>query len=565
MLIAGTYILTPLRHSTSLVCTTLRTATECIESYPVFAPTSHPIPVLTPEVDEEMMLESPMLSQLRLPKALVTNESTSIFLIQENRCGIDGLRGDVVPGFQNIWLGDKGVWGLHGVHPVLGSTFTPVYPHVTPSSWAHALDSLRDTDDMVDDDETPPPQDRVPVVLVKGPKRSGKSSVARAALNRLLDTYERVAWLECDLGQGEFGAGGSVGLWVLDRPVFGAPFTHPRVPERAYFLGELNPSSCPDEYMAAIHALIGHYQYELQYPPALLTSGGRKTDSIPLVVNTQGWVKGLGEDLMRAIEGAAEPTHVFAFEMENGWNTSPVQVTSELPGPWDKPALAGATPPLFFTLEVAPSSPLQARYTAADMRSLTTIAYMHARLGTPTRWDFNAPLFAVRPYLVKLGGDGALQRAFLSGEGSDAISPADLPLALNGSLVALLEDSTAAEEDMYVSARVPPAVDDATFLGLALVRAVRPDPTDSHIELQLLTPLGSAELARANALVCNRALELPACGLLDWRERVPGGGVSEDGLAGYRWDDVPFFDASGTDAVGGDRRRFRRNIQRKGV
>lgn len=60
-----------------------------------------------------------------------------------------------------------------------------------------------------------------PVVLVKGQKRVGKSTLARCALNSLLGSYERVAWLESDLGQGEFGCGGVVGLYVLDKPVFG--------------------------------------------------------------------------------------------------------------------------------------------------------------------------------------------------------------------------------------------------------------------------------------------------------------------------------------------------------
>jgi polynucleotide 5'-hydroxyl-kinase GRC3/NOL9 len=59
------------------------------------------------------------------------------------------------------------------------------------------------------------------VALIKGPKRSGKSSFGRAAVNRLLENYEKVAWLECDLGQGEFGCGGVVGIWILERPVLG--------------------------------------------------------------------------------------------------------------------------------------------------------------------------------------------------------------------------------------------------------------------------------------------------------------------------------------------------------
>ena len=71
------------------------------------------------------------------------------------------------------------------------------------------------TEDDEDEDQTPP------VILVKGPKRSGKSTFARATLNNLLNRYEKVAWLECDLGQGEFSPGGVVGLWIIDAPILG--------------------------------------------------------------------------------------------------------------------------------------------------------------------------------------------------------------------------------------------------------------------------------------------------------------------------------------------------------
>lgn len=99
---------------------------------------------------------------------------------------------------------------------------TPVYAHVAPLSWVDALSSLAQAAPVDDDDEDDAPApERIPVVVVKGPKRSGKSSLARASLNRLLGDFERVAWLECDLGQGEFGPGGVVGLWLIDRPILG--------------------------------------------------------------------------------------------------------------------------------------------------------------------------------------------------------------------------------------------------------------------------------------------------------------------------------------------------------
>lgn len=564
--IVGTYSVTPLQGSLALLSTTIVPSAENT-SYPVFAPTSHPVPILARANDEES--ESDLLEVLDLPESFDLSPSQTVFLLQENRTGIEGLSGDVVPGFNSIWLSEEGAWGLRGVHPILDNFPVPVYPHVTPESWRHALASVvpNEADPEDSDDETPGPVSRPPVAIVKGPKRSGKSALARATLNKLLETYAQVAWLECDLGQGEFSCGGAVGLWVLDRPVLGPAFTHQCPPLRAHYLGELSPQSCPDEYMAAIHQLISYYHYEVQHPSTFLgeaAEGGRRGDAVPLVINTQGWVKGLGEELLRSIEAVAEPSHVFGFEAASedvlpGWTASPVHQSMDLPFcvPWES-VIARGPAPTVITVEPAPSSPLQARYSAADMRALATVAYLHSR---GDKWDFSVPVLGMRPWVTQLGGGGALRAAYLAGEGADAVLPADLPLALNGGLVGLIEVETPSEET-YVSARPQPSAEEATLLGVALVRAVR--VSEDSLALQLVTPLPAEMLQRATALVRNGALELPTCAMLDWRERVPGGGVSEDGLAGVRWDDVPFFDAAGVDAVGAGRRRVRRNIQRKG-
>lgn len=105
---------------------------------------------------------------------------------------------------------------------VVGSFANPVYPHQTPEAWSTALSQLVPPWSVPDQWSGQGSDGDSPVVaLVKGPKRSGKSTIARAALNTLLQGYARVAWLETDLGQGEFASGGVVGLWILENPVFG--------------------------------------------------------------------------------------------------------------------------------------------------------------------------------------------------------------------------------------------------------------------------------------------------------------------------------------------------------
>jgi len=361
----------------------------------------------------------------------------------------------------------------------------------------------------------------------------------------------------------------------------GPPFTHPKVPLRAHYLGTYTPLTCPDEYIAAIRHLLDHYKYELQYATSTADSSSlstRRNDVVPLVINTQGWVKGLGEDLLRSIESQAAPTHVFAFE-------HPVLPEEEAYGPtqsYSPPYNPGLLPPeqggsaepaRLFVLEPAPVSPLQARYTGADMRILSMISYLHGRRASDqSEWDLSVPLGAIPPVEVSVGKAGPIKQVFLIGEGADGVHPEDLELALNGSIVALGRNNVVAanaqngEDDVYVTGRPLPSHDDMNVFGLGLVRAIRrEDALDGpRYTLQVITPLGGDVLEKVNCIVKNGAIELPTCGLLDWR------GVGEKGEkvfgAVLEGGEVPFLEKGGMGGgVGWERKRVRRNLQRRNM
>ena len=345
----------------------------------------------------------------------------------------------------------------------------------------------------------------------------------------------------------------------------GPPFTHPRVPDRAHYLGTYTPITCPDEYIAALRHLINHYRYDIMY-----SSPSFSDVMVPLVINTQGWMKGLGEELLQAIETMAEPTHVFIFKDQTseeddfpeggGWTKTPPRGDHEMlyMNDFVPPRGPPAARVLHHVLESAPSSPLQARYTPTDLRILSMMSYLHADLGSST-WNFTLPLLALRPWQVELGS--AIKQIIMIGEGAETIREEDLPLALNGSLAALLESTEPprGSTSVYITARPYPAFDESNFLGLALVRGVK--SSSSRIELHLLTPLPPARLCQAKILVKNGSIELPLCGWLDRQSR----GGSDEGVAGKFWEDVPFMEAGGVEVVGGERRRFRRNLMRKGM
>ena len=103
-----------------------------------------------------------------------------------------------------------------------------------PPSWSSSLDnalprlprsliqpaSAHDDSDSDSDEEE---EDAFApfTALIKGPKRSGKSTFARSLVNGLLDRYRYVAVLEADLGQGEWGIEGSVSLVVVEKAILG--------------------------------------------------------------------------------------------------------------------------------------------------------------------------------------------------------------------------------------------------------------------------------------------------------------------------------------------------------
>ncbi|KAK3612060.1 hypothetical protein CHS0354_021746 [Potamilus streckersoni] len=142
-----------------------------------------------------------------------------------------------------------------------------------------------------------------PVIVTCGGKNSGKSTLNRLLINSALQQVDRLCYLECDLGQTEFTPPGCVSLHVLTKPVFGPPFSHQKQAVSCCFHGDLSPSSDPDWYLRCIWQVLQCYQ--------------QMADCVPLIVNTMGWVKGLGLQLLLDILRMLQPTLVIQLDRQN--------------------------------------------------------------------------------------------------------------------------------------------------------------------------------------------------------------------------------------------------------
>jgi polynucleotide 5'-hydroxyl-kinase GRC3/NOL9 len=151
-------------------------------------------------------------------------------------------------------------------------------------------------------------------VVVCGAKHVGKSTCIRYAVNRLLShSVKTVALLDCDMGQPEMSPPGMLTLTLVDTPLLSPPHHHMVIGETsivakqhedAYFYGHTTSKADPSLFIQCISKLLQSYLQlvEERY--------GGDESHLPLVVNTDGWVKGMGFEVLTATLDAIGPNHV---------------------------------------------------------------------------------------------------------------------------------------------------------------------------------------------------------------------------------------------------------------
>ena len=156
-----------------------------------------------------------------------------------------------------------------------------------PQTWVDCLELFKETCSQVFSEGGSDSPLTPAILFVCGGKDVGKSTLGRWAVNTLLSEYESVAYLDCDIGQSEFNVSGMVALHILQDPVFGPPFMHIRKPHTSHFVGASSPKDDAMHYLSCIFQIFDTYMQRCM-------SGS----PLPLIVNTQGWVKGLGVPIL---------------------------------------------------------------------------------------------------------------------------------------------------------------------------------------------------------------------------------------------------------------------------
>ncbi|GAO46592.1 hypothetical protein G7K_0819-t1 [Saitoella complicata NRRL Y-17804] len=377
-----------------------------------------------------------------------------------------------------------------------------------------------------------------PVVVLCGPKAAGKSMLSRYLVNSLLNACDTAAYLDADPGQPEFTPAGLLSLQGLTKPIFGPPFVHNTGEElvKAHFLGATSPKDDPGHYLDCVANLVSVHSNA----PSIATA--------PLVINTPGWTKGTGLELLESVIGLSNATHVIflgdRFESE---------ITRIVP------SNVG-----LFTVETAHELVSQnSKMSAADNRTLGMISYFHSLGGS--KWDFSTSLVGWAPWVVDYTGpEAGVDALTVLG---DEIMPDEVGLAVNGTVVGvvlldaaegqgLTQAVVRAQDGLPVLPTGGAPLDPQTSqcVGLAIIRGI----DTAKQQLQLLTPIEPSILEDAvtnnqKVLLVRGQLELPVWLMLDG---------DKDGVAGQKWGEVPYLSVEENSSFG-KAWRPRRNVMRR--
>ncbi|GAA5964517.1 hypothetical protein JCM21900_000626 [Sporobolomyces salmonicolor] len=567
-----------------------------IATHSIFSPSSHPLP---PIAALPSAVSSDPTARLDLPNGSSLDLSlyAAVLLVTDHQTGIEGIE---------LPLKSGGLGCASGMFPApaarrstgnaeAGTTWRLIIEPVPALAlmrelepWSAALSSFAPLVSAVEENASSIDPGRL-VVMVEGPKRAGKSTFARTLMNRLLDRYEAVAYLDTDLGQPEFSVPGFLSLNVVRKPLLGPSFTHLAFPVSSHYFGSASPASDPSGYLAAISSLLSTYSLEVEYPlldepvpsfsrrrhhgaqAATLKSSGKIRERVPLVVNTQGWVKGLGADLLAKLKAESQPTHVCSFVMVDEEGAAQGYDGGAAYARGQADAEQGL-PYHLITLPSAPPTPLESKWTAADLRALSFVSYFHSvfipassspssapHSTFPVAWNFASPLLAQSPYVLDWTA-AAQQISSVHLLNDDDIAYELVLHALNGSIVALVEE-TPQTEDVVSTKRSPvpydplsprPSPCTSRAIGLALIRSISPASCSLHLLTPVPPPSGPVALVKG-------ALELPLPLMLDYGASEA---EREKGIAGVAWREVPFLSVE--EGEYGGRRRVRRNLMRRG-
>lgn len=144
-------------------------------------------------------------------------------------------------------------------------------------------------------------------IVVVGGKNTGKSTLAQYLINQYIAKFGKILLIDLDIGQPICAVSQTVSATILDEPIIGPGYLNVnRKQIKCLLFGDKSITNQPFKYIECVHHLIAfcHNQQE-------------QLSKIPWVINTLGYQKGFGTQLLTVILKIIQPTDVVQIQHSN--------------------------------------------------------------------------------------------------------------------------------------------------------------------------------------------------------------------------------------------------------
>ncbi len=334
-------------------------------------------------------------------------------------------------------------------------------------------------------------------------------------------------------------------FYFVVSPLLGPPFTHLMVPDDSIYLGTSNGSEVPFILCRAMQTLKSNYNSTCNN-----TKG-------PVVINTMGWMTGLGLELIITALQVFKPSHVLAFMapennediirkclMSNSFGSNGALSAEEA----DRVQIRYMGNPV--------GDGPRGKHSPADQRHLAYWSYFFGLMSSSfqiDRFDFTRQLSSLRPAVVPLSNVQLVStsREFdlfhLIRGNSNRIKSLESYLLMR--IVGIAQDEKFEKGNRWVNFGKASLVAEMTCSGVGLIRSIV-RISESRVHLHIMTPLPISILSNTNTLILG-SLQLPlpllSADSLSLRSESPGFSTQ----------------TVGTDVNGSSARKTRHNMRRK--
>lgn len=304
-------------------------------------------------------------------------------------------------------------------------------------------------------------------IFVVGAKNCGKSTFTKALLNNLvLAGKQKVAYLDLDPGQSEFSVPWTLSLTVHDSPTFFPYFTQPHSTDDVIlrYYGFSSPADLPEHYTNCCKYLYDHYCENL------------RPKGISLIVNTPGWIKGFGKELLILITKFMTPDQLVYLTHNDSVNLGDFQADEfEAQDNPDEEVLAGLTYGILTTVK---GTRRTSKFSAAQLRIHNKLLYFHRT--RRLQFDFSHHILQDAPLKLGYGTSGPVTA--ICALNYDLENEKDVPIVADASIMGMCMIKTSSlpkisairNFPMYLDGSAFPEIEHSSykFLSLCMIHSI---------------------------------------------------------------------------------------------